>query len=133
MHDLNELNKLNAERFAQAIHNYRAQGRFVIAEYSGLTLMAIETFSTEKEAFDKFGTYSTMHDSTHAKLYFPGNDPQPRAIMYPPVKAAEAKSSHDHPCTSFEYPAGHGVSPRGAPKLLDSEAVDDTIPFTQRA
>jgi hypothetical protein len=50
MHDLNTINRLNAEAFSKAITNYRSQGRYVLARYDGLTLMSIETFSTVGDA-----------------------------------------------------------------------------------
>jgi hypothetical protein len=49
MHDLNTINRLNAEAFSKAITNYRAQGRYVLARYDGLTLMSIETFSSAED------------------------------------------------------------------------------------
>ena len=50
MHDLNTINRLNAEAFAKAIHNFRTQGRVVLARYEGSTLMSIETFETLQDA-----------------------------------------------------------------------------------
>ena len=43
MHDLNTINRLNAEAFEAAIKNFQAQGRYVLAKYEGLTLVSIET------------------------------------------------------------------------------------------
>ncbi len=50
MHDLNTINRLNAEAFADSIDHFRRQGRDVVATYAGLTLMSIETFSDRDEA-----------------------------------------------------------------------------------
>ena len=94
MHDLSTISKLNAAAFAEAIDRYRKAGRYVIAEYAGLHLMSIETFSTEQEAFEKFATYAGKLDSTHAKLLAPFADSK---ALYPPL------------------PEGYGVSPRRAP------------------
>lgn len=46
MHDLNTINKLNANAFEAAIKNFQAQGRYVLAQYEGLTLVSIETFGS---------------------------------------------------------------------------------------
>lgn len=62
MHDLNTINKLNAEAFSTAIENYRAQGRYVVAEYSGLRLMSIETFEDPLEAVAKFEAHKASPD-----------------------------------------------------------------------
>ena len=45
MHDLNTINRLNFEAFAESIQKYRREGRFVLARYDGLVLTSIETFS----------------------------------------------------------------------------------------
>lgn len=50
MHDLNTIAKLNAEAYEQGIENFRKQGRHVLAIYSGLHLMSVETFGTAIEA-----------------------------------------------------------------------------------
>ena len=50
MHDLNTINRLNSEAFSEAVDNFRAQGRYVLAKYDGVTLMSIETFSNTEEA-----------------------------------------------------------------------------------
>ena len=50
MHDLNTINRLNSEAFSEAVDNFRAQGRYVLAKYDGVTLMSIETFSNAEEA-----------------------------------------------------------------------------------
>lgn len=52
MHDLNTLNRLNADAFQRAIQNFQAQGRFVLATYEGLTLTTIESFSSANEMVD---------------------------------------------------------------------------------
>jgi hypothetical protein len=50
MHDLNTINRLNAEKFAKSIATYRAAGRHVLAKYEGSTLVSIETFTDAAEA-----------------------------------------------------------------------------------
>jgi hypothetical protein len=50
MHDLDIIHKINAQGFADAIHNFRKQGRYVIAKYEGLHLVSLETFTTPGEA-----------------------------------------------------------------------------------
>ena len=70
MHDLNTINKLNAETFAPAIENYRAQGRYVVAEYSGLHVLSIETFEDPFEAVAKFNSPTSSPD-VHRKILPP--------------------------------------------------------------
>lgn len=45
MHDLNTINRLNAEAFEKSIRNFQAQGRWVLARYDGLALTSVETFT----------------------------------------------------------------------------------------
>jgi hypothetical protein len=50
MHDLNTLNRLNAEAFEKSIRHYQSKGRWVLARYEGLTLVSIETFGELTQA-----------------------------------------------------------------------------------
>ena len=50
MHDLNTINRLNAEAFHDAVSNFQRQGRYVVATYAGLSLFSIETFGDEAAA-----------------------------------------------------------------------------------
>ena len=50
MHDLNTLNRLNAEAHAAAMTRVRATGKHVVAHYAGLTLMSFRSFETLEEA-----------------------------------------------------------------------------------
>jgi hypothetical protein len=59
MHDLNTINRLNAEAFERAISSFQAQGRFVLARYEGAHLVSIETFSSVNELVD-------AHNTAHA-------------------------------------------------------------------
>ena len=50
MHDLNTINRLNYEAFAEGINKHRTAGRHVLAKYAGLHLVSIETFSDQPSA-----------------------------------------------------------------------------------
>jgi hypothetical protein len=47
MHDLNTINRLNAERHAAEINRLRSLGRHVVATYNGLALISLQDFSYE--------------------------------------------------------------------------------------
>ena len=74
MHDLNTINRLNAEAFEAAIKNFQAQGRYVLAKYEGLTLVSIETFGSADALCD--GHYAALEANppatgTHVKTFPP--------------------------------------------------------------
>jgi len=74
MHDLNTINKLNAEAFEAAIKNFQAQGRYVLAKYEGLALVSIETFGSADALCD--GHYAALEANppatgTHFKTFPP--------------------------------------------------------------
>lgn len=70
MHDLATIHKLNAEAYAQGIDNFRKQGRHVLAIYSGLHLMSVETFTTAEEATTALEAIPA-NCGDHGKLYAP--------------------------------------------------------------
>lgn len=49
MNDLNTINRLNAERFADPVDAARANGKHVLVYKSGLSVTAIKTFDTADE------------------------------------------------------------------------------------
>jgi hypothetical protein len=79
MHDLNTIAKLNAEAFAEAVENFRRQGRFVIANYSGITLCSIETFTDEGDAMRAFADFRPEDPSNTVRLLFPRKPGEPAA------------------------------------------------------
>lgn len=50
MHDLNTINRLNAEATERSIPALQAQGKFVVAEYHGLHLVGHSAHDTEADA-----------------------------------------------------------------------------------
>lgn len=70
MHDLHTIHKLNAEAYAQGIENFRKQGRHVLAVYSGLHLMSVETFGTAEEATAALEAIPA-NCGDHGKLFAP--------------------------------------------------------------
>jgi hypothetical protein len=90
VHDLETINRLNAEAFAASIDNYRRQGRYVLAVYAGLTLVSIETFTAQEEAFRAFDLYRDRNDSMHGRLFFPTGDATGAAI-FPPIVPEESE------------------------------------------
>lgn len=86
MHDLNTISKLNAQAFGEAVENFRRQGRFVIATYSGIALVSIETFTDEGDAMRTFGDKTGEDPSQHFKLLFPrkpGEADAPAGVVDP--------------------------------------------------
>ena len=71
MHDLNTIQRLNAEAFGEAVENFRRQGRFVIATYSGIALVSIETFTDEGDAMRAFADFQPEDPSNTVRLLFP--------------------------------------------------------------
>ena len=49
MNDLNTINRLNAERFADPVDSARANGKHVLVYKSGLSVTKIKTFDTAEE------------------------------------------------------------------------------------
>lgn len=81
MHDLNTINRLNLEAFAEAINAYRAAGRHVLAKYEGAHLMAIETFTEPMlalEAWEKAN--AAQHGGERNVLYAPTRASEPRQV-----------------------------------------------------
>ena len=70
MHDLNTISRLNAEAFGPAIENLQRQGRFVVAKYTGLHILSIESYSDELEARADFDKPNDSPDQ-HKKLLTP--------------------------------------------------------------
>jgi response regulator RpfG family c-di-GMP phosphodiesterase len=54
MHDLNTINKLNAETLGVTAQHLRAQGRWVILHKDGLHFTRVESFSTHQEAMNAY-------------------------------------------------------------------------------
>ena len=72
MHDLNTINRLNLEAFAESIHKQRATGRHVLAKYEGAHLVSIETFSDGRLAQVAFDTATAaQHGGERNVLYAP--------------------------------------------------------------
>lgn len=80
MHDLNTINRLNAEAaqkhldavdWRQAIANFQRQGRYVLAKYAGLTLVSVETFDNAAEAQAAHEASNLKTDSSHSTLFLP--------------------------------------------------------------
>lgn len=83
MHDLNTINRLNAEAFADSIAKHRAAGRFVLAKYEGLALVSIEAFSDRPSAQQAF-------DATAAVQHGGG-----RSVLFAPTQAGVAVPQRD--------------------------------------
>lgn len=52
MHDLNTINKLNAEAHAKSVKTAQEAGLWVIAKYTGLHLLSTTNFNSAAEAQD---------------------------------------------------------------------------------
>lgn len=98
MHDLNTINRLNAEAFSKSIENFRSQGRWVLAQYEGLHLLSIETFSTaEDAAIALVGAQEAAGPSDHFKLLSP----------LPAWHGAKRDQSEDRPTADPRTLAGY--------------------------
>lgn len=72
MHDLNTINRLNLEAFAESIARHRANGRHVLAKYEGAHLVAIETFSEPLLALEAWEVAdAAQHGGERNVLYAP--------------------------------------------------------------
>lgn len=99
MHDLNTINRLNAETFTKSIDNFRAQGRFVLARYEGLHLVSIESFSNADQASDAH--FAATKDA----------GPGERYVVHAPTAAfytTQRDQSEDRQAPSLEQIAAWG-------------------------
>ncbi len=104
MHDLNVINRLNAEAFADSIQNYRRQGRWVLAKYEGLALVSIETFTVQEDAQAMLDVaVELQHGGERNVLFAPIPTVAPlKASDFPvlagtaPVRPAEEKTLGDY-------------------------------------
>lgn len=71
MHDLNQISKLNAQAFGDAVENFRRQGRYVIATFTGAHLAQIETFTDEGDALRTFANLVAETPDVHFELLTP--------------------------------------------------------------
>lgn len=55
MHDLNTINRLNAETHADAINAARRQGKYVVALYAGLHLVGFSSHDDSRSVVSAFG------------------------------------------------------------------------------
>lgn len=98
MHDLNTINRLNAEAFSKSIDNFRTQGRWVLAKYDGLHLMSVETFSTAEDAATALiSAQESAGASDHFKLLSP----------LPAWHGAQRDQSEDRPTADPRTLAGY--------------------------
>lgn len=84
MHDLQTISKLNAAAFADGIANYQAQGRYVVATYTGLHILSVETFSGP----------AAQTDATTA-LNAPKASPDVHRKLFEPTGAAPARDQSE--------------------------------------
>ena len=72
MHDLNTINRINYEAFAESIQKYRAAGRFVLVKYEGSHLVGIETFGDQHSAGLAFDSAAAaLHGGERNVLFTP--------------------------------------------------------------
>lgn len=79
MHDLNTIIRLNAEAHGDAVDRRRAEGKFVVAKYTGLHLVSFEAYDTGAAALQALndGRVGASPD-VHFKLYNPTLVPRGR-------------------------------------------------------
>ena len=77
MHDLNTLNKLNADQFATWAQGLRNSGRHVLVTYEGLSIVGLESYADRDEAFAKFNEVQQAATAgQHFKLMLPATADQ---------------------------------------------------------
>lgn len=80
MHDIEVIARRNAEAIQQNIPRLQQQGKWVVAEYSGLHFIGYESFSgddAEQDARAAIEALNARNDGTHGKLYEPIADAAP--------------------------------------------------------
>lgn len=94
MHGLETIVKQNQTRFEKAIDTYRSQGRWVLAKYTGLHLVSIETFGSAEEAAPEYAKAFNIIGE-HAKLL----PPDPGVVRRPPrpVRGPRCQAGPRHP------------------------------------
>jgi hypothetical protein len=70
MHGLKTINQLNAEAIERSISHFQNQGRYVVATYTGLHILSVETFEDPLEAVSKFNSPVDSPD-VHRKILTP--------------------------------------------------------------
>lgn len=88
MHDLNTINRLNAEAHGASIKKWNAEGKHVLATYAGLTLISAVPYDTEADARSAL-EQTDLGPSTRTALYPPS----------PAFYAAKRDQSEDRPQT----------------------------------
>lgn len=77
MHDLNTINRLNHERFGASIQQHLDAGRFVVAKYTGLSLVSYDTFADYASA--ERALHAGVGAAERLTLYTPrGHSAQPQ-------------------------------------------------------
>lgn len=115
MHDLNTINRLNAQALGKAAEHLRAQGRWVILRKTGLHFTAVESFSTHQEAMN---AYLHIVDKT-----IPGESTELLAPTPPvpgsgldataaPPRLFDDGDDFPEPGMGPSTPAGNGVNPQ---------------------
>lgn len=129
MHSLSTISRLNAEAYEVAIEHLRQQGRDVVANYDGLHLMSIESFSDSDEALEAF-TKPADSPSEHRKLFTAYAAPQATADMFkdnPELSPTCDGSGHCAECAGDGMPEGVRVIRLKLGDLLDSMGRGDLL------
>ena len=70
MHDLNTIKQLNVDAFAPWIKRTQEEGKFVVATYTGLHILSVESFAAEKQAIEALHAEVSSPDQ-HRELFSP--------------------------------------------------------------
>lgn len=81
MHSLETIARLNAEATEKAIGHYCGLGRWVVAGYTGLHIVSLETFTNEAEALA----------AVRAEL----DSPDQKRVLHPPKPADQVAGQRD--------------------------------------
>lgn len=111
MHDLNTINRLNAENFAEGINQQTRAGAWVVAKYTGLHLVSFTAYAKQAEA------EAAVHEPTDSPdvtlpLFSP---PQPIRALSDYIRRVECDEKlvlgEDGPLLAVAATDGEGNTP----------------------
>jgi hypothetical protein len=115
MHDLNTINKINFDAFAESVNRFRASGRWVLTRKEGLHLVGIETFASADE----------LSDAHHAAVSKAGPGETYQALApLPAFHAAARDQSEDRGAVSLDELVALGRRSVGDPEPAERTLGD---------
>ena len=120
MHDLNTINKLNAQQFAEWAEGLRGEGKHVLVTYEGLHVVGLESFTDRDEAFAKLNeAQGAATAGQHFKMMLPAKDGQ-AAVDIEAARPQLLDGEPDDPV----LPPTAGNTVEGQPELTEAELAE---------